>query len=308
MELTPASKTDQEKSATYHKAVLISETLEYLALKPDSVYIDATFGGGSHTAAILDADPTIRVIALDWDIEAIEQNGPLLKERFGDRLTLIWGNFAHLLRLLKKEGVESVDGILADLGTSQHQIHHRKGFSFQKDSPLDMRMSPAHQYLKAADILNRYQEQALSKIFFELGEDPNSRAIARAIVEQRKLRPYATTSQLAETVQRVVGSKKSHTHPATRIFQALRMYINKELDNIEHFLKATPKVLVPGGRLVCISFHSLEDRLVKTYLRENTNLFSILTKKPITASEDELSQNPSSRSAKLRAAERLASP
>ncbi len=304
MELTLASKTDQEKAAVYHKAVLIDEVLEHLSIKPDGVYVDATFGGGGHTAAILDADPTVRVIALDWDIEAIEQNGPLLRERFGDRLTLVWGNFAHLLRLLKKESITQVDGILADFGTSQHQIHHKKGFSFQRNSPLDMRMSPAHQYLKAADILNRYQEQALSKIFYELGEDPNSRKIARAIVEQRKLRPYGTTNQLAETVISVVGPQKGPTHPATRTFQALRMYINKELDNIEHFLKATPKVLVPGGRLVCISFHSLEDRRVKEAFRDDRRL-EALTPKPLRPDVEEVTRNPRARSAKFRVAQRV---
>lgn len=288
---------------TYHKTVMPNEALDGLNLKPGGVYVDATFGGGGHTRAILNKEPNCKVIALDWDKVAIEKNAPSLEAEFGDRIKIIWGNFAKLYNILKKEKISHVDGILADFGTSQHQILHKEGFSFNQDSPLDMRMSPSHQQITAEQILNTYTDKALAKIFFELGEEPKSRQIARAIIEKRREAPFQTTRQLAKLVEETVKYKKpSKTHPATRVFQALRIYINKELENIEIFLKTAIAMLNQDGRLVCISFHSLEDRIVKTIFREKQDVLEILTKKPIAPSQEEIDQNPSSRSAKMRIA------
>jgi len=294
---------------TYHKSVLTKEVVKGLAIKPNGLYIDATFGGGGHTSAILEAEPTAKVIALDWDKTAIETNGPPLKEKFGDRLTLIWGNFARLHFILKEEKISKIDGILADFGTSQHQIHHKEGFSFQTDTPLDMRMAPRYQKTTAAQMLNNFDEKKLAQIFFELGEEPKARAIARAIALQRKQEKFRTTKQLTDLIQSVAPRKKNQkTNPATKIFQALRIYVNSELANIEVFLKTAIKALSTEGRIVCISFHSLEDRIVKTIYKEHPNELEILTKKPTTATPEELTANPSARSAKLRVASKKSLP
>jgi 16S rRNA (cytosine1402-N4)-methyltransferase len=290
---------------TYHKSVLVNEVIEGLRVKPNGVYIDVTFGGGGHTRAILNAEPTCKVIALDWDQTAIEQNAPKIEEEFGSRVKVVWGSFTKLYHIMKKEKIDKVDGILADFGTSQHQIFHRQGFSFTQDTELDMRMSPAYQQLTAAQILNTFSEKDLATIFFEFGEEPKSRDIARAIVERRKIRPFRMTLDLADLVAQEVRYKKpSMVHPATRVFQALRIYVNKELENIEIFLEAAINLLAPEGRIVCISFHSLEDRIVKTIFRHHQDKLDIITKKPITATQEELDQNPSARSAKLRVAEK----
>ncbi len=293
---------------TYHKPVLVNEVLHYLAPQPHKRYLDVTFGGGGHTRAILEAEPTCSVIALDWDMQAIEHNAPPLQEAFGDRLQVIWGNFALLYKILKKEKINTVDGILADFGTSQFQIFQRAGFSFQYDTPLDMRMSPAHQHLTAATILNEWPEQKIVHIFQEYGQEPKSRTLARAIVESRKRHPFKTTGDLVALVEYVIPLKpfkaQHGIHPATRIFQALRIAVNNELDNIQSFLSSAIRFINPGGRLVCISFHSLEDRLVKTFAKEHENELTNLTPKPITASAEEVAINPSARSAKLRAVEK----
>lgn len=288
---------------TYHKSVLTKEVIQGLALKLNGLYIDATFGGGGHTGAILEAEPTARVLAIDWDKTAIETNGPPLQEKFGNRLTLVWGNFSRLHFILKEENITQVDGILADFGTSQHQIQHKEGFSFQIDTPLDMRMAPRYQKITAAHILNTYDEKKLAALFFELGEEPKSRAIARAIVAHRKQGKMKTTKQLANIIEAVAPRKKSQKiHPGTKVFQALRIYVNKELENIEIFVKTAITALAPNGRIACISFHSLEDRIVKTVYKENQDLLEIITKKPITVSPEEIAENPSARSAKLRIA------
>jgi 16S rRNA (cytosine1402-N4)-methyltransferase len=283
-----------------------------MAPKPNALYVDATFGGGGHSKAILAAEPTCRVIAFDWDMQAIERNAPSVQAAYNDRIKVIWGNFVHLYKLLKKEGITHVDGILADFGTSQFQIHERAGFSFQKDSPLDMRMSPAHQATTAADILNRCDEKELQIIFQDYGEEPLSRKIAHVIVEMRKRTPFTTTGQLVDAVESLVSVKAFKSqhgiHPATRIFQALRIAVNNELENIRLFLSSSIHLLAPGGRIVCISFHSLEDRLVKNFFRTHQDTLEILTTKPIIATEQERTNNPSSRSAKLRAAIKKALP
>lgn len=293
-----------KKTETYHKSVLVEEVLTYLHPQPNKTYVDATFGGGGHTRAILNAQPTCKVIALDWDPVAIKTNAPLLKEEFGDRVRVLWGNFIHIKTLLKKEGIEEVDGILADFGTSQHQIFEKEGFSFATNTPLDMRMSTAHFKVTAADVVNNYSEKDLADIIFYYGEDSKSRKIARAIVEARKKQKIQTTQQLVTIIETVSPRGHRPIHPATKTFQALRIEVNQELKNIQHFLKAAFNLLNPAGRLVCISFHSLEDRIVKNYFKEMQDFGAILTNKPIQATLEEIKQNPSSRSAKLRAIEK----
>ncbi len=293
-----------------HKSVLVNEVLQYLNPQAGMLYVDATFGCGGHSAAILEKEPSCRVIGIDWDQKSIEQNESVLKEKYGDRLKIIWGNFAHLYKLLKNENIKNVAGILADFGTSQLQIFQREGLSFMKDTPLDMRMSKSHYSVTAAHILNTYSEQQISKILYEFGEEGQAKKIARAIVEKRKATPFQTTRQLTELIESIISrytdKGRKPIHPATKTFQALRIAVNNELENIHSFLHATVPIISQGGRIVCISFHSLEDRLVKNFFKEKEDLLQlkILTPKPITATDEELAQNPSSRSAKLRAAEK----
>lgn len=290
-----------------HTSVMMKEVLEYLCTKPGSTYIDVTFGAGGHTSAILDQDPTCKVIAIDWDRYAIETYGPPLKEKYGDRLHIVWGNFGLLYKIIKKEKIPPVDGILADFGTSQVQIQRLPGMSFSRDTFLDMRMSPAHQLMTAADVLAKSSEKKLVEIFTQLGEEQKARAVAQAIIRQRTKRPITTTKQLADLVQTVIPPHVRKVHSATKIFQALRLYVNHELNNIESFLPAAIAALKPKGVLVCISFHSLEDRIVKQVFKDQENLgtIQILTQKVVTPTEEEITINPSSRSAKLRAAIRL---
>lgn len=298
---------EQSNSLVYHKPVLMNEVLEYLDIKPGKTYLDVTFGTGGHTRAILEKEPTCSVIAFDWDLDELERYGDPLKEEFGDRLTLIWGNFALLYKLLKKAGVTSVDGILADFGTSQIQIAERSGISFSRDTPLDMRLSPAHYQETAADIVNIMSEKDLRELFWELGEEQQARPIARAIIVAREKKKIETTGQLVEIIKKAVPfSGKSRIHPATKVFQALRMYVNKELENMQSFLVAAIRALKPQGRLVCISFHSLEDRHVKQFFKDQERLLAleIITPKVVKPTLEEVALNPSSRSACLRVAQK----
>ena len=294
------------KESTYHISVLTKEVVEYLSPKPGKLYVDATFGGGGHSAAILEKEPNCTVLAIDWDQEAIEKNAEPLKEKYGDRFKIAWGNFAHLDRILKKEKIKKIDGLLADFGTSQHQIQNEKGFSFQINTPLDMRMSTSHGRITAATVLNSFSEKEIADIFYLYGEERKSRKIAHVICEQRKKTPLKTTKQLAELMEHLFPQKGyRRIHPATKIFQALRIYVNKELENIEALLPVALEILSPEGRLLFISFHSLEDRIIKLFFRNNKESLNILTKKPISASDEEISINSSSRSAKLRVAEKI---
>jgi len=297
-----------EESKIFHRAVLVQEVLEYLDPKPGGMYLDVTFGSGGHTRAILEKEPTCKVIAMDWDAVALESYGFPLQQEFPERLRLIWGNFALLYKILKKEKIDKVDGILADFGTSQVQIISRPGFSLHRDAALDMRMSPAHQLITAEKVLKDSSEEKLYQIFRQLGEERYSKRIARAIVQERQKKKIRTTKDLAKIVERVVPrAKREKIHPATRIFQALRIYVNKELGNISAFLPIAIKTINPGGRLVCISFHSLEDRLVKDFFKERADVgeIKLLTPKVVMGQEEEIRFNPSARSAKLRAAEVL---
>lgn len=299
----------ESTSPIIHKSVLVTEVLTFLAPRPGGIYLDVTFGSGGHTRAILEKEPDCQIIAFDWDKTSLDTYGHDLMEQFPGRLRLVWGNFALLYKHLKKEGIPAVDGILADFGTSQMQIFERPGFSVYKDTDLDMRMSPPHQRLTAGDVINKASEAELRDIFKEYGEERFSGRFARIIVEERAKKIIRTTKELAAIIERAVphGAKRGMIHPATRIFQALRIFVNKELQNIEAFLPVAYDALKPEGRLVCISFHSLEDRIVKQFFKtyERTLGAKILTPRVVVATEEELRENPSSRSACLRAIEKV---
>jgi 16S rRNA (cytosine1402-N4)-methyltransferase len=296
------------KPVTAHKPVLMQEVLDNLDIKPRGLYLDVTFGSGGHTRAILVKEPKCHVIAMDWDALALETFGHPLQEEFKDRLTLLWGNFSNLYKLLKKYDIHEVDGILADFGTSQIQIAQTPGISFFRDTPLDMRLSSAHQQVTAADVLNRSSQEKLSQLFFELWEEPKSRQIARAIVAARSKKYFSTTGQLVDVIESVIPNKgKRGIHPATKVFQALRIYVNHELENIQAFLPAAVTALKTGGRLACISFHSLEDRMVKQFFKDQelAHTLEIVTARAVVAADEEIMDNPSARSAKLRVAQKI---
>jgi 16S rRNA (cytosine1402-N4)-methyltransferase len=291
----------------YHKTVMVDEVLHYLNPQPGGLYCDVTFGSGGHTKAILDSQPECRVVAVDWDATSIETYAPALEEKYGERLHILWGNFANLYRLLQKAKIGKVDGILADFGTSQMHIKERAGFSFNRDSELDMRMSPAHQQVTAEQVINKSPEDKLCEIFWQLGQETHAKKIVAAIIEARQKKPIMTTRELAVIVEKVVGrggKRSSKIHPATKVFQALRIYVNHELNNITGFLSGATQVLKPGGLLLCISFHSLEDRIVKFFFKEKAEegKLEIITKRVVVPTAEEIAKNPSSRSAKLRVA------
>ncbi|OKH31098.1 16S rRNA (cytosine(1402)-N(4))-methyltransferase [Calothrix sp. HK-06] len=281
-----------------HIPVLPTEVVEGLAVRAGGHYLDATVGGGGHTRLILNSAPDVRVTALDQDEEALAAAQKELSV-FGDRVKFIHTNFATFNYLPL-----SYDGILADLGVSSHHLDTpERGFSFRKEANLDMRMNQK-QSLTAADIINHWSEADIVNIFFKYGEERLSRRIVRRIIEKR---PFYTTTQLADIIASAVPAKYRYgrIHPATRVFQALRIAVNDELKVLETFLAKAPYGLAPDGRLVIISFHSLEDRLVKHSLRESP-LLKVVTKKPIIATEEEIIKNSRSRSAKLRVAAKLA--
>jgi 16S rRNA (cytosine1402-N4)-methyltransferase len=280
-----------------HIPVLAQAVLAELAVRPGGHYLDATVGGGGHSRLILEAASDVRVTALDQDAQAIVAAQQTLAE-FGDRVQFQRINFAEF-----EPGDQRFDGILADLGVSSAQFDIAdRGFSFRHAAPLDMRMDQ-RQELTAATMINHWEEAKLADIFYTYGEERLSRRIARRIVADR---PFESTTQLAEAIARCVPKayRYGRIHPATRVFQSLRIAVNRELDVLETFLTLAPGWLKPGGRLAIISFHSLEDRIVKHRLRES-ELLRVITKKPIVPQETELAENPRSRSAKLRVAERL---
>ncbi len=297
-----------EKDYQYHTPVLMHEVLHYMNTHPNGQYLDVTFGGGGHSSALLESDPTIQITGLDWDKYSIKR-AATLQEIYGDRLQMVNGNFAHLYALVKKFKMPLFDGILADFGTSQFQIYERDGFSFCNDTRLDMRMSQRHYTVTAEAIVNRASEEELATIFWEYGEERYGRRIARAIVYARNECRIRTTGRLADIVKRAIGStssKPSKIHPATRVFQALRIVVNKELDNITAFLPVAFEQLKPGGRLLCISFHSLEDRLVKQFVKkiEKEGRGTAIIDGIVTPSDEEIKNNNASRSAKLRILEK----
>ena len=291
---------------------MLKEVTEYLNCQPGRIYVDGTVGSGGHARAILEKSaPTGRLIGLDWDEEAIQRAQENLSV-FGVRVNLFPKNFKDLTAVLKSLSIEKVDGILIDLGISTEQLEDpRRGFSFRWDGPLDMRMSRETK-MTAQDLLRRYSESELREILWQYGEERWGKRISRAIVRQRQTRPIRTTRGLAEVIEKSVPSYRGRIHPATRTFQALRISVNEELSNLEAFLGQCKTLLNPGGRLSVISFHSLEDRIVKNYFRQwakgeknNSPLFRLLTPKPVVPSSEEVLSNPKARSAKLRAAERL---
>ncbi len=308
-------------SAPRHVPVLGREAVAMLQPRRGGIYLDATFGAGGYSRAILDVEGT-RVIGIDRDQSAIA-GGFDLVDRSDGRLTLVEDRFSHLAEVCAAEGVAAVDGVVMDVGVSSMQLDQaERGFSFRLGGPLDMRMG--HDGPTAADVIARASEADLANIIYIFGEERHSRAVARAIVAARKEAPITTTRALADIVSKVVRSKPGEIHPATRTFQALRIFVNEELDELHLALAAAERVLKPGGRLAVVSFHSLEDRIVKNFLVERSKSgggsrhlpeiaqaapsFVSLTKRPVTPGDDEISANPRARSAKLRAAERTAAP
>ena len=307
--------------ARRHIPVLGREAVDLLAPGNGGVFVDATFGAGGYSRAILDT-PEARVIGIDRDRSAIA-GGFDLVDRSGGRLTLIEGRFSDLAEICASQGVQAVDGVVMDVGVSSMQLDQaERGFSFRLGGPLDMRMG--HDGPTAADVIAKASEADLANIIYIFGEERHSRAVARAIVAARNESPILTTRALADIVAKVVRSKPGEIHPATRTFQALRIFVNQELDELHLALSAAERVLKPGGRLVVVSFHSLEDRIVKNFMVERATVgggsrhlpelaraapsFDILTKRPVTPDEAEISANPRARSAKLRAAERTEAP
>jgi len=273
-----------------HRPVLLEETLAALRPGPGKVIVDATFGGGGHTEALLAEGA--RVIALDKDPEAIARG----RARFAGepRLTLVEADFRELGRVLEELGVAEVDGVLADLGVSSYHLDDpKRGFSYRHEGPLDMRMGSEGP--SAAEVVNTLPERELARILREFGEEPAAARIARAIV---RARPLSTTTELAEVVRRAVGYRRAG-HPARKTFQALRIYVNDELGALRALLAESARRIRSGGRLAVISFHSLEDREVKRFLRESP-AFEPLFKKPVVPRPEEVAENPRARSAKLR--------
>ncbi len=287
-----------------HVPVLLEEAIEFLAVRPEGIYVDATTGAGGHSAAIAGRLTTGRLLALDRDPRALEIAGERLQE-FGEKVKLVHSHFENLVETMEREGARPADGLLADLGLSRLQLDDsRRGFSFASEGPLDMRMDPG-QHLTAAEVVNRTGEPELAGLIYQFGEERRSRKIARAIVRARPLR---STLQLAEVIRSASGpSHHQRIHPATRTFQALRIVVNNELGEIRQMLESLPSsgAFRPGARIVIISFHSLEDRIVKQSFRtwQAQGYARILTKHVVKPSETETRRNPRSRSARLRAAE-----
>ncbi len=304
-----------------HIPVLGREVLAWLEPRNGGLYVDATFGAGGYSRAILDIAKT-RVIGIDRDRSAIA-GGFELVDRSDGRLTLVEDRFSNLADICAAQGVTAVDGVVMDIGVSSMQLDEAaRGFSFRADGPLDMRMGPSGP--TAAEVIAKASEADLANIIYIFGEERHSRSVARAIVAARKETPITTTRALADLVAKVVRGKPGDIHPATRTFQGLRIFVNGELDELHLALSATERVLKPGGRLVVVSFHSLEDRIVKNFLNERAKVgggsrhqpetahrpasFAILTKRPVMAGDDEVAANPRARSAKLRAAMRTEAP
>lgn len=293
------------KSLEYpHRPVLVDEVLAHLEPQPEGVVVDATLGAGGHAEAILkSSSPSGRLLGLDRDEGALGVARARLHP-FGDRVRLRQGSFVDLPEHLDREGFTNVNGIVADLGLSSAQLGDGdRGFAFSSDGPLDMRFDRSAGET-AAELISRLDEKELADLIFNFGEERKSRAIARRIVQRR---PILDTAELRRAVHSVLGpARRCGIDPATRTFQALRIAVNKELDALDAFLESAAERLAPGGRLVIISYHSLEDRAVKWAFREKsgTESFSVLTRKPVRAGEDEIAENRRARSAKLRALER----
>ncbi len=308
----------------FHQPVLLRETIEELVTKKDGIYVDCTLGGGGHTEAILSASPDTRVIGIDQDTEALKASAERLAP-YGDRAVFVWNNFRNIDAVLSELGIEKVDGFLFDLGISSPQLDHAdRGFSYQQDAPLDMRMNRESTGLTARDIVNTYTEEELAEILWKYGEERWAKRIAAFIVESREKKPLETTGELVSVIKAAIPKKvrQEGHHPAKKSFQALRIAVNDELNIIAPAMEAAAKHLNPGGKLAVISFHSLEDRIVKETLKylaadcicpphqivctcNKERLIKITVRKPIVAGEAELQENPRARSAKLRVGMRV---
>ena len=305
-----------------HVSVLLNESISSLNLKENSIIVDATLGYGGHSSSILDRIKKGYLFAFDQDSEAIRHSTDRLS-KIGTNFTIIKSNFVHMKEELNKRGVEHVDGVLFDLGVSSPQLDDaERGFSFHEDAPLDMRMD-REQKLTAYDVVNNYSKEELSNIFFKYGEDKFSNNIAKKIVEYRQNKPIETTLELVEIIKTAVPMKfRIDKHPARQIFQAIRIEVNHELDVIEPALNQAMELLNVGGRIAVITFHSLEDRLVKNIFREKCKIdeklkglpnipeeylpdFKLVENKAIVPSEEELEKNPRARSSKLRVIEKV---
>lgn len=307
-----------------HTSVLLAETLRFLEPEQGGLFVDCTLGMGGHSEAILESSQKTNVIGIDRDLEAIEKAAKRL-EKFGERFRAFHADFREIREILEKAGVENVAGVLADLGVSSWQLDApTRGFSFRFDAPLDMRMNASSNEPTAAEVLKILSEEEIANIIYKYGEERFSRRIARRIVEKRESgEPVETTKQLAELVEKAVKTNRfEKIHPATRTFQALRIAVNRELEGLDSFLINAIEVLEQDGRLAVISFHSLEDRIVKQTFRRlsgicecpprlpvcqcgATQKVEILTRRPVIPTETEMAANPRARSAKLRVCRRL---
>lgn len=304
---------------TFHKGIMTREIIENMNIRDAGIYVDATLGGGDHTKALLESNKTIKVYAFDRDQNAIEFAKEDL-QKYLDRVTILKSNFRDLRTCLALNKVSKIDGIIFDLGVSSHQIDNSaRGFSFEQDGKLDMRMDREEKNT-AADIINKYSYEELRDIFYSYGQERESNKIAGAVIRARQIKPIVTTAELSKLIDESTNSPKKIKAKA-RIFQALRIYVNREFESIQQAILDSVKILNQHGRIAVISYHSLEDRLIKHFFIEETkdcvcppgfpkcicdkkSRLEIITKKPITPSEQEIEANPRARSAKLRIAER----
>lgn len=305
----------------HHISVLLNECIDNLNITPDGIYVDGTMGGGGHSLEIAKRLTTGRLICIDQDPNAHEAAGKRLAE-YKDRITFVRDNFGNIANILDSLGIEKIDGMLLDIGVSSHQLDEaERGFSYQQDAPLDMRMNPDRPF-SAYDVVNGYDEDELDRVIFTYGEERWARRIAQFIVKEREAKPIETTGELVDIIKKAVpkGARKDGPHPAKRTFQAIRIEVNGELEVLQRAIDDVVARLAVGGRLCIITFHSLEDRIVKEAFRKQENpcicppqfpvcvcgkkpLGRVITRKPILPSKEELEENPRSRSAKLRVLE-----
>ena len=305
----------------HHISVLLNECIDNLNIRPDGIYVDGTMGGGGHSLGIAKRLTTGRLICIDQDPNAHEAAGKRLAE-YKDRITFVRDNFGNIKSILDSLEIEKIDGMLLDIGVSSHQLDEaERGFSYQQDAPLDMRMNPDRPF-SAYDVVNGYDEDELDRVIFTYGEERWARRIAQFIVKEREAKPIETTGELVDIIKKAVpkGARKDGPHPAKRTFQAIRIEVNGELGVLQRAIDDVAARLAVGGRLCIITFHSLEDRIVKEAFRKQENpcicppqfpvcvcgkkpLGRVITRKPILPSKEELEENPRSRSAKLRVLE-----
>ena len=306
-----------------HYSVLLNETVDGLNIKPDGIYVDGTLGGGGHSKGILERGKNIRLIGIDRDAEAIAAAGERLKE-FKNNITLVNNNFSNIKQILNELGIDKIDGAVLDLGVSSYQLDNAKrGFSYMHDARLDMRMNPDDE-LSAYEVVNNYSKDSLTKIFYEYGEEKWSARVAEFIIQRREKKPVETTLELVEIIKAAIPMKVrvEGSHPAKRIFQAIRIEVNNELGILKKTISDITEVLNPGGRISVITFHSLEDRIIKKAFTElamgcvcpknfpvcvcnRQPIVKIISKKPILPTTEEENENPRSKSAKLRVAEKI---